>query len=416
MSLYGSFVTMSLPDLLQWLGNAGKTGTLEVERNKVVTHIVFRDGCVIACSSDERTQLLGNYLVARGRISEDTLRKALTVQESSRRHLGEILVDMGAVGREELAAHLAEKAEETIFNLFDWDDAAFRFNASVLPTHSIFPVNLRVDEILLRGAQRFDEMRHIRAAFPDPGVVLAHTGKPASEEMLKNRMARRVFELVSGDRSIAEILLHARSSEYVVYKLLFEMFRAGLLRVESVVRVEEELELPEDDLLPAPPVAAPPRDRTAAAVAEPAVRTAAPASPPVPAPAAPVDTEADLVTARKLLDRGEFDLAMDVLDGLYRAHPNHDSLRRLLAEAEAAFVDKAYKHYLPASKAPYLVRPLEELTTEEISPAESFLLTRMDGSWDIKSIIQVSPLREVDALRALKRMRERGIIEFRDPA
>ena len=35
-----------------------------------------------------------------------------------------------------------------------------------------------------------------------------------------------------------------------------------------------------------------------------------------------------------------------------------------------------------------------------------------DGSWDLRSIISISPLREVDALRAFKKLRERGIIDL----
>ena len=33
---------------------------------------------------------------------------------------------------------------------------------------------------------------------------------------------------------------------------------------------------------------------------------------------------------------------------------------------------------------------------------------------DLKSIIQISPLREVDALRTLKRLREAGIVELKE--
>jgi hypothetical protein len=58
---------------------------------------------------------------------------------------------------------------------------------------------------------------------------------------------------------------------------------------------------------------------------------------------------------------------------------------------------------------------MEFLTAERLSPSEFFLLSRIDGTWDVKSIIQITPLREVDALRALKRMREKGLIELRDP-
>jgi hypothetical protein len=92
-------------------------------------------------------------------------------------------------------------------------------------------------------------------------------------------------------------------------------------------------------------------------------------------------------------------------------------LRRLAAEAEAAFIDRAYRHWLPQHKVPVLTRPAEELAVEaRLTPAEFFLLSRIDGLWDIRSIIQVAPLREADALRTLKRLRELGMIELLEPS
>jgi hypothetical protein len=81
-----------------------------------------------------------------------------------------------------------------------------------------------------------------------------------------------------------------------------------------------------------------------------------------------------------------------------------------------AFLEKAWKHYVPAAKIPALTRPMDSLTGEALSPLEFFLLSRVDGSWDVKSIIQITPIREVDALRTLKKLRDRGLIELRDPA
>src|SRR4029077_3654527 len=91
MPVQGSLVTMSLTEILQWLGNAGKTGTLSIERNKVVKRILVREGRVIACASQEPADMLGHFLVSRGKISEETLRQALGLQETQRTHLGRIL-------------------------------------------------------------------------------------------------------------------------------------------------------------------------------------------------------------------------------------------------------------------------------------------------------------------------------------
>jgi hypothetical protein len=122
-----------------------------------------------------------------------------------------------------------------------------------------------------------------------------------------------------------------------------------------------------------------------------------------------------LARVRDLMAGGEHEEALDCLAALYRQHPADDALRRLTAEAEATFIDRAYRHVVPPDKVPVLKRSMDSLTSESLSPQEFFLLSRIDGSWDVKSIIQVAPLREVDALRTLKRMREIGMIELRDP-
>jgi len=228
---------------------------------------------------------------------------------------------------------------------------------------------------------------------------------------------------------VAEILLHAHGSEYIVTKFLYELFRAGVFEIAQVRKVEREVPAP---TLTArvvgaasgvePPVLSPARPEAASAASATAVATAARSSAevssgPAPTPAAVSDVNTgDLEVARRLLNRGEFDGALDILDRAYKAQPGDEALRRLLVEAEASFVEKAYRHFLPPTKVVILARRMESLTSEHLSPAEFFLLSRVDGSWDVKSIIQITPLREVDVLRTLKRMREKGFIDLRDPA
>jgi len=411
MPVQGSLATMSLTEVLQWLGNAGKTGALSIERNKVVKRILVREGRVIACSSQEPSDMLGHFLVSRGRISEQVLRQALEIQESRRAHLGRILVGMGALAEDELLKALEDKAQETIFGLFEWDDAEFRFVDGAITDTNIFAVNMRVEDILLRGAQRWDELQRIRTVFNDPGIVLRRTARVPPAEVLRNRMARRIFESINGDRTVAEILLHAHGSEFVVTKFLHELFRAAVVEIAAVKSVEAPIAPAPEPVAAAPVASAPSPRRTSSAP------VAAAGALPVSGPAISRSAVAgdDLDVARRLLNRGEYDAALDILDRAYKSEPGDEALRRILAEAEASFVEKAYRHFLPPAKIVALARPPESLAGEPLTPAEFFLLSRIDGTWDVKSIISITPLREVDVLRTLKRMRERGVIELHDP-
>lgn len=451
MPLVGTFSTMPLSDLLQWLGESGKTGTLRVERDRATKSVRVRDGLVVGCSSDDPPQRLGQFLLSRKRITEEQLRQALTIKEETSRFLGQTLVEMGALTSHELRAELTAKAEEIIYSLFDWSNAVFRFEETVDERVDAFPVKLRIDDILLRGLQRVDEMGHIRSVLHDPGIVLRYTSKPPGPEIFGDETARSMYASIDGERTLADVLLHVHGTEYQVKSFLFELHERGYVEIACVkdvapapsapapavpedIRSEEPdldlspLERP--DLDPSALDLEPDADPAGAAVscAEPA--PAGPGSGPKTSAApvtTPVETASgvglqseelrnDLARARQLMSEGDLEGALDVLDALYRENPGDDALRRLTADTEAAFVDKCYRHYLPADKVPILTRPIESLSSESLTPQEFFVLSRIDGSWDVKSIIQVAPIREVEALRTLKRMREMGMLELCDPA
>ncbi len=442
MPLSGTLSTMSLPDLLQWLGGARRTGTLEIERNKVFKWFLFRDGRVIGCSSDDPPERIGHFLLSRGKINEDQLREALELQEQNGRHLGTILVQRHYLSQHDLTTHLAAKAEETIYSVFDWDDGVFRFEETLDKAEHVMPVSLQVEDILLRGLKRYDEMRMIREVFNDPGILLGRTERIPPAEVLQNRMARRIYDSIDGERTVGEILLIAHGSEYIVTKFLYELQRNGF--VEILGKRQFAADAPgtadadgpagqDSGDTPAPPEAdqrliavgaeldapsAPPGDLAVAARSTAGATMTATVVTDEDAASAEEPAgglEADLAASRDLMTRGEYEGALTILDGLYRTHTEDSALQRLMREAEAAFIEKAYRHYLPARKIPSLTRPVAELASAELSPTEFFLLSRIDGTWDVKSIIQIAPLREVEALRTLKRMREQGIIELRDP-
>jgi hypothetical protein len=400
---------MPLPDLLQWLAGALKTGLLRIERKRITKVIALKQGRIVGCSSDDPPHRLGQFLLSREKITESQLREALAIQSENGHHLGRILVEMGAITPGDLTGHLEKKAEETVYSVFDWDDAVFRFEESDDRVDDAFPVDLRVEDVLLRGLSRFDEMSRIRQVFHDPGIVLRYTSVPPGPEIFGNKMARAMYSAIDGERSVAEILLLVHGSDYIVYKFLFELHRNGYVEIAGV---KEAIEVP-----------APVVDSGVRAIDRPA-----PSVPPVAAaaaveepPAAPVaehgaDFEERLSAARRFMSASDYDSALDLLDVLYRENPGDDALRRLTAEAEAAFVDRAYRHVVPEHKVPVLTRPAAELATEaRLTPQEFFLLSRIDGLWDVRSIIQVAPLREVDALRTLKRMRELGMIDLHEP-
>ena len=61
---------------------------------------------------------------------------------------------------------------------------------------------------------------------------------------------------------------------------------------------------------------------------------------------------------------------------------------------------------------PKLTRSLEELTASQLTRNEGFVLSRINGSYDIASITKISSLPELDALLAFWRLNRAGHLVF----
>lgn len=70
---------------------------------------------------------------------------------------------------------------------------------------------------------------------------------------------------------------------------------------------------------------------------------------------------------------------------------------------------------IEGSRVPVLKVPLDRLTSFNFTPNEGFVLSRINGNWDVKSIVQISPIREVEVLLVFQRLLRDGVIEWKRP-
>ncbi len=379
MALYGDFKSFPVTDLLQWVESSRKTGVIEIEQRHIKKSIVCREGRIVACTSDDPSTRLGQSLLAQGKITETQLQDALTVHEASGKILGEVLVESGMVTLDVVVEHVAAKAEEAIYGLFDQEDAFFRFDENGEEPVYLVAVDLNVQDILLKGLKRYDEMNQMREVFTDPGIILARTAKALPMEIQTSKASQRLLSAVDGERTLEELLLHTRGSEYLVTRFLFQLYRRNMLEIRGI--------------RPAAPPA----------------RTEQPAGSPEKETGADVSGEIEL--ASRLMERGEHDAAIAVLEATSRAWPGAPTVRQMISRAEAEYFEKISR-LLPMSSVPIMNTELNELACESITPGEAYLTTLIDGVAEIKSIQWIAPMRALDVLRNLQRLLDRGMIRL----
>ncbi len=366
MSLTGNLRTMALPDILQWISMGRKTGTLHLERRAVKKRIIFEGGDIYSSWSNDPRESLGQFLMRNRLVSEEQLFKALLRQEAQDRLVGSILVADGIIGEDDLRQTLQMKAEETIYDLFLWPDGAFEFKEGELPGDMTVHLEIEVTSVMLEGTRRVDEWERIRKAFPSSRTVFRAKGKP---EQLVDPTEQHALKLAAAGKSLAEISLELRRSEFDASVLLFDLFGRDLVSVED------------------------PGDATR-----------------------PLDTveaiQERLALAYQRLQEKRYDLAMkayeDVL-GLDRL--NQHAKKGLIAVAEARERERALKR-IPLDKVPVLKLDMAALTKHNFDPQEGFVLSRVNGQWDVQSILKLCPMAEEDALMIFARLLERKVIEF----
>jgi len=126
----------------------------------------------------------------------------------------------------------------------------------------------------------------------------------------------------------------------------------------------------------------------------------------------PASIQGMLTAARMHLDKSDVEGAFETIQGVLEKEPNNSEARMLLAVTEDKLVKQLYAYPLLPDAVPRVLITEDGLTEQQLGPQEAFLLSRMNGEWDLKSILSICPFREVDSLRMIRAMLDRGIIRF----
>lgn len=192
---------------------ARDSGLLLVSRGATRKELYFQKGIPEFVTSNVPSELLGEFLVARGVISRGELDMALAVMPRFEGRLGDTLTALGLVESVYLFREIAAQVLEKLLELFTWDDGHALFFRDVAPPPSGFPLGLDPYRVLQQGLERrfaagLDRDRlagrggeRLVPVRPAP-LGLRHATLPLS--------ARRCLERIDRPRPLAEIVAELR--------------------------------------------------------------------------------------------------------------------------------------------------------------------------------------------------------------
>ena len=122
--------------------------------------------------------------------------------------------------------------------------------------------------------------------------------------------------------------------------------------------------------------------------------------------------QALLSLAAERLQEKRFDAARKAYeDVLAIDRLNQNAKKGLIATVEGRKQEKNLTA-VPRDKVPVLTVDLQELTTQKLDPQEGFVLSRVNGDWDVQSILKLCPMGEDAALLIFARLLERKLIRL----
>lgn len=367
MSVSGNLKTMDLAELLQWVGLGRKTGFLVFARKNIRNYIYFRDGQIISSRSNEPNKQLGHFLLFKGKITEAQLRRALEIQAQNRQVLGKILAQEKFVPQEDIEKALIMRTEEVIYDLFLWEDGYFRFAVDGYNIKELILINLELNSIIFEGVRRKDEWARIRSIFPSNDATLKLRSDADVKGLVFTPLQKKLLFLLTLNKTISEIILELHGSDFLVNFELMQLYESGFLEISEARGKQSAVK----------------------------------------------DSMEFFNRAMELMQNGKYSDALRVFQEILRIDPQNARADEQIEIAERAMCGEFYTGSLPPNKIPYFVLPQSALREHHLSHQEAFIASRIDGSVDIKSIVMLAPVREIEILQTLDKLMKLNLIALR---
>jgi hypothetical protein len=365
MSVRGSLSTMPAEDVLAWLGGRKLAAPVTFERRGTVRSVAVEDGHIVWASSSRKDDQLGSILVQSGLVAERALADALEARAETGVPLGKVLLMSGLITELDLVEILATKIRETVTDVLTWSDGQFDIVPRNIPASTGVNAQLSIEVCLTVARRRTARMIEIMAALgsDDAAFYVPPKGTPpprdADGEVIDDA---RLWALAGDGKTASELAAACQGERFTVYDKLMRMVAAGRLVVDRRVR-----------------------ERTNSAV--------------------------ELAAgARGRLRQGDRAGALAMAAQALHQDPSDSEVRKTFSHAERARVCEVAKQLLARHRVPRRVRdatPDLNLTTNELA-----LAGRIDGRWDLLSLVRSAPMREAEALLAFARLAEVGVVEL----
>jgi serine/threonine protein kinase len=203
----------TLIDVLADVLGGGQSGRMVFERPPFegeVTQrreVFFLRGRLHHLATSNAGELLGDFLVRRGKLAREELDLALAVLPRHGGRMGDTLIALGLVDGVDLFRAIREQGRDRLIELFMWHEGTIEFYAGDEVPAVDFPLDLDLATLMLEGMEACHP-GDAPMAFIEPRLdeVLVPNARPELDSLTWPAIALAVLGVVTGPTTLREVL------------------------------------------------------------------------------------------------------------------------------------------------------------------------------------------------------------------
>ncbi len=243
IKLEGDLSEISVPQIFHALSVSNATGLFHWTHFSREKKVYLFKGKIVFASSNRKQERLGEVLLRQGRVRvKDYVEASRRIRESKR--LGQILIEMGVLNKEEIKAGVIEQVRDIVYGLFNETDGTYSFHEEKDLLKEVITLNINTPELIMGGVQQITDWNRILQTLSGIETIFepsARTEKKRLEVQLSDE-ENRIFQLVDGKRSVADICARIAGNDFKTCRTLMAFLCANLIRriPNSEISVVEE--------------------------------------------------------------------------------------------------------------------------------------------------------------------------------
>jgi hypothetical protein len=234
MALKGNLRDFSTAQLLNLINLARKTGTLTIGTHEGQVRLCFRGGKLVYATRNGQDDYLPVILQRTGTISEEQARTIQTRSDvKSDKELGLLLINAGYVNQEDVVQSVRAYILNNVYPLFTCVEGTFRFEANVLPFQDRITVPIELENVIMEGSRRLEELERLQEELPDLDVALKFAERPNTSLRDINLSVEewRVVSFINPRNSVHQIAQYNNLSDFQIRKIVYGLLQAGLVEL-----------------------------------------------------------------------------------------------------------------------------------------------------------------------------------------